>query len=278
MTDTRTIKSMVPKSLSVQLSVHYYVLSIGEQTSRLYEGFRDRLIDIQNGDFPFEVSVDAVDPVKPVSKEIQFREFLRKTDRLFAHYFEQDPLRLVVVGEGKNLTIFESVTAHQKYFIGKVEGDYTSTSPRDLGKIVWPVVREIMAGSSEKAISYLETGIIGRKVISGLESVGHSADIGVKGTLFVEEDYHVKGGIDKRDNSIVISDEVDIREVIDDAVDVLVEKVLQKGGNVVFLENGSLIKYQRIALMQDERGVQTKGQASLDGQAGDFFNGKGEAS
>jgi hypothetical protein len=144
-----------------------------------------------------------------------------------------------------------TMTVHRKFLIGEVEGDFASTSPRDLGKIVWPVVKEVMAGASEKAMRDLEKAADARKVLCGLDALGQSAGFRRGATLFVEEDYHVKGGIDKRNNSMVISGDVDILEVIDDAVDVLIEKVLEKGGNVVFLDNGSLIKFQRIALMRN---------------------------
>jgi inosine-uridine nucleoside N-ribohydrolase len=69
------------------------------------------------------------------------------------------------------------------------------------------------------------------------------------GTLFVEEGYHMKGGIRDTDHSLIMSEGLDIREVIDDAVDVVIEKVLEKGGNVVFLESGALTNFQRIALI-----------------------------
>jgi len=57
----------------MQLSIHYYVLSLSEQTSRLYEGFRDKLIDIRDANFPFEISIDAG---SPASKDSQLRESL----------------------------------------------------------------------------------------------------------------------------------------------------------------------------------------------------------
>jgi hypothetical protein len=69
-------------------------------------------------------------------------------------------------------------------------------------------------------------------------------------TLFVEEDYHVRGSIHETEQSLVYSRDVDIREVLDDAVDAIIEKVLETSGNVVFLDGGSLIEYQRIALLR----------------------------
>jgi len=82
----------------MQLSIHYYVLPLSEQISRLYEGFRDKFIDIQKTNFPLESSFDAGNPVKSASKDTQLREFFQHTDQHFAHYYEQDPLRLALVG------------------------------------------------------------------------------------------------------------------------------------------------------------------------------------
>lgn len=243
-------KTTVKKGAAAPLSIHYYVLSLNERTSRLYEGFRDRLIEIRNTAFPFEFSPDAGNPVKPATGDVLLQEFLGKMDRHFAHYYEQDPLRLVVAGKRKHLSMFEAVTAHKKTFIAVVEGDYADTSSHDLGKIVWPAVKEAMAGGKEKAMHDLKTAEAKQKVASGIDSVTLSAESRRGTTLFVEEDYHVRGSIHEAGKSLVFSRDVDIREVLDDAVDAIIEKVLGMGGNVVFLDGGSLIEYQRIALMR----------------------------
>ena len=235
----------------MKLSTHYYVLSLSEQTSRLYEGFRDTLIDIQNKVFPIESSAGMRRTVEPALRDSQLRELIRTADQHFDHYFGQDPLRLVVVGEKQNLSIFGSVTSHQNVLIAMVEGDYAATSPYDLGKIVWPLVKKVMAGTSEKAMHVLETAENLQNVASGIDAVGHLAGSGVGGTLLVEEDYHMKGGISKTDHSLIPLEHVDIREVFDDAVDVIIEKVLEKGGSVVFLESGVLRNLQRIAFIVD---------------------------
>ena len=230
----------------MQRSIHYYVLSLSKQTSRLYEGFRDKLIDIQNTNFPFEISIDTGNPA---SKDTQVREFFHQTNQHFAHYYEQDPLRLVVVGEKSNLNIFEALTTHQDILIGIVEGDYTATSPHDLGMIVWPVVKEAIAGVNKNAMRDLETADKVKKVVSGIDDVGQSVETETGSTLYVEEDYHVKGSIRKSDQSLIISKHVNIWEVIDDVVDLIIEKVLKMGGTVIFLNSGSLKKLERIALV-----------------------------
>jgi hypothetical protein len=230
----------------MQLSIHYYVLSLSEQTSRLYEGFRDKLIDIRNTNFPFEISIDAANPD---SKDTQLREFFHQSDQHFTHYYQQDPLRLVVVGEKRNLSIFESLTTHREVIIGTVEGDYTATSVHDLGKIIWPVVKEAIAGTNKNALRDLATAASKHKVVSGIDAVGQLVETETGSTLYVEEDFHVKGSIYKSDHSLIISKHVNLLEVIDDVVDIIIETVLKMGGTVIFLTSGSLKKFEKIALI-----------------------------
>jgi hypothetical protein len=244
--DIQDLKSEKIRGLTMQRSIHYYVLSLSEQKNRLYEGFRDKLIDIQDANFPFEISIDADNPA---SKDTQLREFLHKTEQHFAHYYEQDPLRLVVAGEKKNLAIFEAMTTHKEVLIGLVEGDYTATSPHDLGMIVWPVVKEAIAGANKNAMLDLATADKVKKVVSGIEAVGKLVETETGSTLYVEEDFHMKGSIRKTDHSLIISKNVNLWEVIDDVVDLIIEKVLKMGGTVIFLNSGSLITFERIALV-----------------------------
>ncbi|MDZ7859174.1 MAG: hypothetical protein U5O15_00660 [Candidatus Krumholzibacteriota bacterium] len=233
----------------MKLITHYYVLSLGEHTNRIYEAFRDKLIDIQNRIFPIESSALTGNSANPGIRDKQARDFIRTVDKRFDHYFKRDPLQFVLVGARRNLSIFGSVTSHHDVLIGWVEGDYSATSTHDLGKIVWPIVKDVMAGTNEWAMQKLEDAEKSRKVASGIEEVGRLAGVNERDTLFVEEDYHMKGGIRSTDHSIIRPEELDIREVNDDAVDAIIEKVLEKAGKVIFLGSGSLTKLRRIALI-----------------------------
>jgi hypothetical protein len=242
----QNLKSEKTSGQTMQPSIHYYVLSLSEKTSRLYEGFRDRLIDIQNTNFPFESFIDAGNLA---SKDTQLREYFYQTEQRFAHYFGQDPLRLVVVGERRNISIFEALNTHRGIIIGTIEGNYLMTSPHDLGKIVWPIVKEVMAGANKNAMRDLATAAKVKRVVSGIDAVGQTVETETSSTLYVEENYHIKGSIRQADHSLILSKHVDILEAIDDVVDVFIEKVLKMGGNVIFLHSGSLMKHKRIALI-----------------------------
>ena len=74
-----------------------------------------------------------------------------------------------------------------------VDGDYTATSPHDLGKIVWSVVKEAMADTNKYAMRDLAKATKEKKIVSGIGAVGKTAGTETGSILYVEEDYHMKG-------------------------------------------------------------------------------------
>ncbi len=219
----------------VKLSSHYYVLSLSEHMNRLYEAFRDTLIDIQNTWFPLET---VMSPLQPALNDAQLRTLLQKVDFHFAQYYGHEPLGVVLAGTERHQSTFASLTALPNVIIGKAAGgDHSSTSVSDLGSIVWPIVKEAMAKAGEYEAPGLEVAARGNNVVVGLDSVAHT-DSGVGATLLVENAYRVKPA----ESSSRIDD-------FDNVVDAAIEKVLASGGNVVFVEDGSLSKFQRMAMI-----------------------------
>ncbi len=137
-------------------------------------------------------------------------------------------------------------------FLGTVEGDYSLTSSHDLGKIVWPVVKDAIAGTDKNAIHDLEAAGKNKKVVYGIEAISRFVETAAGSILYVEEDFHVRGSIRKKDHLLIVSKNVNLWQVIDDVVDLIIEKVLQLGGSVIFLKSGSLVTLDRIAMIQSE--------------------------
>jgi hypothetical protein len=156
----------------------------------------------------------------------------------------------VLTGEKSSLNIFMALNTRQDILNGMIPGDYIATSAHDLGKIVWPVVKQTIAGINKNAMRELATAFRMKKIVDGINAVGLAIETEPCSTLYVEEDYHVKGSIHKTDESFTISEHIDISQVIDDVVDIIIEKVLHTGGRVIFLDNGSLKQFGRIALIR----------------------------
>ncbi|NIM20498.1 MAG: hypothetical protein GTO51_09750 [Candidatus Latescibacteria bacterium] len=239
------------------MSTHYYVISLSEHENALYEAFRDDVIDIRNGGFPVEVSLRASSAADSIDREERLREALRIVDQLFGDCYRHDPLGVVVTGKKELLDLFASVTAHRSVIVGRIEGDYSTTSLHDLGKIVWPIVKEAISGLLDEAMRDLEIAEKAGRTACGLDAVSQLAIAGVSATLIVEDDYHMRGSITRTSQSLEISQEVDVMEELDDAVDVVIEKVLESGGNVVFAPSGSLHRQGRIVLLlRESEGLQ----------------------
>lgn len=234
----------------MRLSTHYYVISLSDQTNVLYEAFRDFVFDIRNGGFPVDVSPQTLRTAHSIDREKLLRTLFRLVDQQFGDCHRHDPLSLVVTGEIEMLDIFTSVTRHRSAIIGRIEGDYSTTSTRDLGKIVWPVVKEALSGLLDDAMHDLDTAIKEDRLISGLEAVSQAAVSGASGKLLVEDDYHVHGSIVRTARALEISPDVNVTDEMDDAVDVVIKNVLDSGGNVIFAPSGSLRKLGRIVLLR----------------------------
>lgn len=219
----------------MNLSTHYYVLALSDGTNRLYEAFRDRLIDIQNTWFPLE---SATSPPPQGRTDGDLRTLLQRVDRHFAHYHGREPLGLVLVGTARIRSTFASLTVHSSVIVGHSDGDYATTSLTALGRIVWPIVTGAMATAGHGFVHTLEAAARTDNIAIGLDAVVHSLDAGVGATLLVEEDYRVA----PRAIASLLED-------CDNVVDVVVDRVLALGGNVVFVNDGSLTQFRQMALV-----------------------------
>jgi hypothetical protein len=214
----------------------------------LYEAFRDTLIDIQNRGFPIDMSKPAAGPHESADQDERLHDLMRVADQHFHHYYEQEPLSLVVVGQKEIQKAFTSVTDHGAAVVGCVDGDFTQTTQHDLGKIVWPVIKEVISGQRDQALRELEVAT-DAQMLRGLTAIGKRLREAVGATLLVEEDYHVRGSISQTNGAATVSPNVDVRDEIDDVVDTVIEKVLDTGGHVVFMPGGSLSEVDRIVLL-----------------------------
>jgi len=237
-------------------STHYYVLSLSEKRNALFEAFRDSLIEVENRGFPV-IGKAGASGTSPAERRLALA---REVDERFGHYQTSEPLKLIVVGEPDMLAAFQAVTVHAEAMAGQVDGDHEAADVRDLGQIVWPVVKQAMSGVLNGALRELRDLAERGRVVAGLEAVARAVD-GYHGpTLLVEDDYHVRGSIVDCTWPPAITSEVDIRSTIDDVVDLVIERVLLGEGEVLFVPPGSLDEWNHIVLLLRDERSQESGQ------------------
>jgi len=235
----------------------YWTLVLSEKPTRLYEGTRDDLVEMQDGGFPLihegpggEESLPGGFGIKKSAYRDEYhRKFFRQVDDALKPFLANDPLPLVVVGVDRFLSFFNEVTDHKDSILTTLQGSHDKTSPHELAKLVWPLAKTALDEKRKLVLSELERAIGERKFASTVGEVWRLANEGRGYLLLVEEDFHFPARVDETGRLLTPADDAAAPDGMGDAVDEIIETVLRKQGRVVFVENGQLEAHQRIALI-----------------------------
>jgi hypothetical protein len=238
-------------------SPRYWVLALSEQPTRLYEGWRDTLIEVAANGFPMAYEgPGATEPMpggrginKSAYRDERHRQFFRQVDAAFGQIAKVDLLPLVVVGVDRYLAFFNEVSSNKNLLATTLTGSHDKTPAHELAKLVWPLVESHLARQREQVLQELDAAVSAGKYASGIDAAWRMAHEGRGAVLLVEEDFHYPARVDASGLHLTPADELVGPEVFDDAVDELIETVLDKNGRVVFVENGALAAHQRLAMI-----------------------------
>lgn len=241
--------------MAMNRSPRYWVLVLSEKPTRLFEGARDTLVEITDYGFPMVHSGPGGEAALPggfgvrksAYRDEYSRKFFREVDAAFDEVAKDDPLPLLVVGVDRHISFFNEVTSHGSLIAGAALGNYDHLSAHDLGKLLWPLVLEKMEERRQELLGELDAAVGAQRSASTLGEAWLQAQMGRVATLLAEEDYHQPARVSENGLVLTLVDEVGGAGVLDDAVDDLVELVLQKGGQAFFFGNGALASHGRVA-------------------------------
>lgn len=233
----------------------YWVLMLSEQPTRLFEGSRDTLVEIREEGFPMEHGAPGGASNLPggpgvsrsAYRDEYHRKFFRDVDNAFAAFYKDDPLPLAVVGVDRYQAFFDEVSAHKDQVVARITGSHDKTSAHELGQLVWPEVKKGLAEQRAKVFDELGAAVGAQRAASGLGEVWRFTQEGRVSLLVVEQDYHQPAKLDDSGRHLTLVDDASPLDVMDDAVDDLIEAVLAQGGRVVFVDDGQLEKHQKVA-------------------------------
>ena len=251
----------------VNYSNPYYVLLLTEKGARLYDGSWNELHEIKDKNFPVEYEeeyiysppsrttsyagqahVKSFEKDKSEMEEIRLKNFFHGIDKKLSDYLMNNA-SLIVLGIKKEISYFEKVTMHNKQIAGKVPGSYSYSNLNQLSEIVWPVMYFYLQDKRMELINEFEEKIGQHLGISGIQDIWSAASEGKAFKLMVEKDYRCPGFVTENNYVLSLRPPQKPHKVLTDAVDDLIEMVLEKGGQVFFVDNGLLKDYQRIALI-----------------------------
>jgi hypothetical protein len=235
----------------------YWVLALSEKPTRFFEGTRESLIEIAEEGFPLTHTGPGGERPLPggagisrsAYRDEHHRQFFRQVDRTVKPFMDDDPLPLAVVGVDRFLAFYNEVSDYKSSIISTLQGSHDKTSAHDLGQLVWPGVKAALAEERQKVMEELDRAVSERKYVSNVGQVWRLAHEGRGKLLLVEEDFHFPGKLDESGVHLLPAEDATGPEVMDDAVDEIIEIVLAKQGQVAFVDNGQLKHHQGIALV-----------------------------
>lgn len=239
-------------------SPRYRVLVVSEKRTRLFEGVREQLVEVDDGGFPLRSGLTRVDRRAVAGRfalegsgddREALRTFYRSVDVAVRDVCRQDPLPLVLAGVERSVARFEEVAGtHGQEVIGRVHGNHVFLSPHELGAITWPVVRHYLRRRRRAAVTALVKAVGEGRAVTGIDEVWSLAGQGRGSLLVVEEDYRHEPSVLK-DSRLVLAPVPVGPDVITDPVDEVVETVVRLGGSVEFVPSQRLGELGRIGLL-----------------------------
>jgi hypothetical protein len=179
-------------------------------------------------------------------RDEEHRRFFRTVDDAVAALQKANPLPLVVAGVERNLAFYREVTRQSGAIVGMLAGNYDQTSPSALGKLVWPVFESGATLRRTEALVQLDRAVSAHRHASGIVQVWRAA-VGAKcKTLLVEKDFRYPGDVSPEGDRLLPYTGQGA-SALDDAVDEVIERVMDTGGEVFFYEPGDLDVHQQIA-------------------------------
>jgi hypothetical protein len=230
----------------------YWVFLLSQNASRLLAGTGETLEEVNNTDFPLQMEGPGATTALPYSADSAYvddrhRRFFQSVDRAFTAYAEDDTLPIVVGGVVRQISFFQEVSQYKSQIVGTLSSNFDKATVSELVPEVWPFIQEVRSQQRADALAALDTAMGEKKVSTALQEIWQLANEGRGKLLLVESNYHVPGVVDER-GGLQIVEAKGGTEVMDDAIDEIIEAVLAKGGEVMLMEDGSLADHHGIAL------------------------------
>lgn len=248
-------------------SYHYAALSLSENKARLFWGYNHHLSEESLEELPLGITdtggkgysrshkFNSISPGRNVPdqfayREVQMEKYLHDLDKILSKQLGKKNIPLVLLGERKITDQFKAISKSTDKIIGKVDGNYDKASHHEILQRIEPSLEEKTTVMEKNAMALLDDAVSRRMSASGIAEVWKAVMEKRGRLLLVEKDYNCPAKLGGNKFTLIVNN---VKEngihIIPDAVDDIIEYVLLFGGDVIFVNNGTLPDHQRIALI-----------------------------
>lgn len=239
-------------------TVQYLILLLNTANSRMYLASGSSFILIKSN-LPDNAQAYERDlPGKTTNfsdsheqKEILLHSFMHHMDEGLTLILKAYPLPVFVMGPERVTGHFKALTKNDQHIIQYIYGNFEDANETILRKMMKPYVADWRKVQEQVILKEMDKAHHANKLVTGVEEVWSAATHRNGKLLIVEKDYTCSASLAGIPDKIRIEDENPNRPFyIKDAVDDIIEKILENGGDVEFVENDVLRENGHIALIK----------------------------
>lgn len=224
------------------------ILALTSGQARLFVGGGEGIAPVRGGGFPMRATPIASAPDRPRLPAARSQAFLREVDRALGAWLRQQPSPLVLVGHPRTLAIFMDLSVNLHRLAGTVEANAVSEPLPALARRTAPVLERYLLSREAEALDLLERRLVSSQVASGMSAAWLAARHEPVEMLAVEQGLFFPARLSVDGDLLIPADDVEHPDVVDDAVDELIETVIARGGWVALVSDGALAAHEGVAV------------------------------
>jgi len=240
---------------SLHRTPRHAVLVLSSREARLFEGAGDQLGPARTSAFPLrDTRQRKNDGVRADREGNDTAAFFRTVDRALATYLRLHPAPLVLAGSKRVLAAFTGQSTNLGRLAGSIPVNLATEPLSLLAERIRPALESYLLSRQQEALDLLDKRVGAQRAVSGMADAWLAARTERIEMLAVEQGLFYPARVSNDGDLLVPATDVEHPEVIDDAVDELIELVLERGGWVALLDDGTLAAHAGVALTLRSRG------------------------
>jgi hypothetical protein len=243
---------------SKKFNLQYLIFILNSKSSKIYLGNATNLTLIKSNargdaaeferDMPEKVC-NFSDPLK--HKEILLNNFVRQMDEELSLILKAYPLPVFAMGVKRVLGHFKEISKNDKSIVEYIYRNFDETGRREILQAMSPHIENWKHIKQQTILRDIESARSDGRLVSGMKEIRQAASNKNGRLLIVEKDFVYS---DSKDDRL----EGDYKEnlnpgkpfFVKDAVDEVMGKILENGGDVEFVDNGLLKDCSHIVLIR----------------------------
>ena len=227
----------------------YWLAVLSEQGTRLFIAQKDQLQEVHAYGFPMSVSSEAAsaNPSQDIShvRDQIMTDLMRQAGQGIDEALKNLPAPVVVAGVDRNIGHYKDGAANQADVLLYVAGGYTDQSEHELGQLIWPQVKDVLAEARQQIFADVGNARGNNRFLGGLNECWKAAVDGRIDTLLVGEDLSIPACLSEDGRSVEPIDNPAAagENAYADIIDEMIEHVMAADGKVVFVDAGSLSEF-----------------------------------